>query len=438
MAATEQEKEQAIADGLSWLDLVNSETATEAYWSHGSNGTLAATASAALAYIEEGYLPNDGSTYGDLVGKAVNYIFNRATAQTIGGQLHGHPEDYDNSGSIEPGEGNGLGMWFNPGNYSRSVYTTGIVAPVVYSLGQALGPDTTVGTGSAAVSGMTYREVMRDIIDWYSWGQDDSGSGRGGWRYYPNYGNSDNSTAQWGSLPILYGNAWGLETPEFVIDELELWVNYIQNANGGSGYSAPWEIVNVAKTGGLLLELAVIGAPITDPRVVAALDYLSNASRWNSGPYSTWYGNLGHPYAMWGVYKGLEVYGLMDTYGLGPGEDFLIGEGIAGAPGGFQIGQDWWDGIGGNPPPVYSLTGDWYSHYSDWLVNNQFADGHWNGYTTYFGANLSTAWYINILNAAGAPPPVVNGDPIPEPTTLLLLGSGLLGLTAVSRRRKRR
>jgi hypothetical protein len=136
--------------------------------------------------------------------------------------------------------------------------------------------------------------------------------------------------------------------------------------------------------------------------VPAALSFID--SRWNNGPNSTWYGNLNHPYAMWAVYKALEVYGFLGLYGVGPGEDFKIGDGMPSAPGGFVIGQDWWD------PAVTSLAGDWYSHYCDFLVNSQNPDGSWNGYSYWTGA-LASGWYINILNAAGAPEPI-NEPPV--------------------------
>ncbi|NQU22104.1 MAG: hypothetical protein HQ567_12530 [Candidatus Nealsonbacteria bacterium] len=291
-AATEQQKQAAIDAGLAYL--AGSQLG-DGHWAYSNNGELAATGSAALAFIEEGYLPNDGSIYGDVVGKAVNYIFNRATVQSgFGWETAGYPrhaEDYNNDGILNDG-GNNQALYFNPGNYNRNVYTTGIVTPVVYALGEALGRDTTVGVGSVT-SSMTYEDVMQDIVDWFSFAQvePNRGNSRGGWRYYANQTTSDNSTAQWGALPLLYGDLWGLPHPDYVEDELELWINYVQNPNGGSGYDNPYTYVNVAKTGGLLLELKVIGADENDPRVIAAQNFIN--SRWNTGPGGTWYGNLG-------------------------------------------------------------------------------------------------------------------------------------------------
>jgi len=436
-AATQQDIQQAIDDGLAHLAGTITTSGSEGYWYLGNNGTLSATGSAALAFIEEGYLPgNDviigGTNYGDVVGKATRYIFNRATKQAIGAQTMGHPEDYDNNGT---GDGNGQGIYFNPGYYTRNVYTTGIVAPVVYALGEALGENTAVGMGT--VSTMTYKEVMRDVIDWFSWGQVDPAYGnyRGGWRYNANWSSSDNSTAQWGSLPSLYGDEWGLATPQFVKDELKLWTDYIQNENGGSGYDWDGSIVNVSKTGGLMIQFAEMGYSLGVNNSDSIYNTIGNEvdaakafinSRWNTDPSGTWYGNEGHPYAMWAVYKALDTYGFLVTDPgpdgiLGTADDYVKGTGMSNAAGGIEIGQDW--------DSDTSLAGDWYSHYCDWLVGNQNGDGSWSGYSYWSGA-LSAGWYINILNATGAPPPV-----IPVPGAFLL---GCIGLAFAGRKLQRR
>jgi len=338
-AATEEAKQTAIDNGLAYLAGTQ---AGDGSWYLNNNGTVAATASAALAFIEEGYTPGDGSAYDGVVTKAVNYVFNQATADGPGG------------------------MYFNPGNYDRSIYTTGIVAPMVYALGQAKGPGTVVGAGSGAINTGTYTDAMQKIMNWYTWGQNDTGWAEGGWGYHPNSGTSDNSTAQWGTLPFLYGNSWGLTTPQSVKDGLETWTNYVQNPvngdwmDGGSGYNNNSSYVNMSKTGGMLLEFGVIGKGIGDGDVQAALAFMNQPGIWNAGPSGTWYGNLNHPYAMWAAYKGLQYYGLMETNTDG----ILLGNGMPGAPGGFTIGFD-----GG---PQYPSAGeDWYSQYCDVLVNAQ-------------------------------------------------------------------
>lgn len=397
MAATEETKQTAIDNGLAWLAATQVISGSEGYWVYagGADGNLAATASAALAFIEEGYLPGDASMYDAVITRAVNYIFNRATLDARFGVETAvytrYAEDYNNDGP--PYDGNNQAIYFEPGLAQRRVYTTGICAPVVYALGNAYGTGTVVGIGSAAISGKTYAQAMQDIVDWFAFAQIEPNRGnyRGGWRYDANWVDADNSTAQWGALPLLYAADWGLSVSQYVFNELTLWVNYIQNPSGGSGYGDPWTYVNVAKTGGLLLELAAIGAPVGDTRVVKALNFING--RWNTGPASTWYGNLDHPYAMWAVYKGLQVYGFLNSYDCGPGT-IMVGSGMPAAPGGFPICFD--------ASPQASSVGDWYSHYCEYLCGIQAGDGSWGGYSYWTGA-LCVGWYINILNAVEVP-----------------------------------
>ena len=392
--ATEETKQTAIDNGLAWLAANQVDLGAEGYWVYpgDATGNLATTASAALAFIEEGYLPGDASIYDAVVTKAVAYIFNRATIDNrFGVELDGYPryaEDYNNDGIYN--DGNNQVIYFEPGASGRRVYTTGLCAPVVYALGNTLGIGTVINVGSPAINGKTYAQAMQDIVDWFSWAQVEPSTGfRGGWRYDANWSSADNSTAQWGSLPLLYAADWSLGVPQFVFNELTLWINYIQDpATGGSGYDYPWNIISISKTGGLLLELAAIGAPVGDLRVQKALAYIN--TNWNTGASGTWNGNFDHPYAMWALYKGLQVYGFLVPFNCGPGGTIQVGQGIPAAPGGKTICFD--------SAPSVSVAGDWYSHYCDHLCNTQLGDGSWAGYSYWTGA-LAAGWYINILNA---------------------------------------
>ena len=228
--------------------------------------------------------------------------------------------------------------------------------------GQAVDP-------AGACSGMTYQEVMEDVVDYVAWGQIDGGSGRGGWIYSPQNNRSshgDNSVAQWPVLGLVAAEQWGINAPAFVKSELNLWIDYIQNdSSGGSGYSTPTQIVNVSKTGGLLVEMYYVGDDKDTPRAQKAINYIN--SRWNVGISGTWYGNIGHPYAMFAVFKGLE---LMQVHTL--------------------------------PTP-----GDWHYDYSDYLVTTQApaepaTTGYWSGYS-YWSWSMATGWYIVILQATVFP-----------------------------------
>ncbi|MCK4722814.1 MAG: hypothetical protein KAT75_05900, partial [Dehalococcoidia bacterium] len=129
--------------------------------------------------------------------------------------------------------------------------------------------------------GWTYEEVAQDTVDYLAWGQTDSGIGRGGWTYdeMDDAGpESDQSNTGYAVLGLQYAEAsppegFALTIPPFVKTELEIWVNYIQQDDGGSDYYN-WDISNILRTGNLLKELAFIGATKDDDRVQAALGYL--------------------------------------------------------------------------------------------------------------------------------------------------------------------
>ncbi|NIO11540.1 MAG: hypothetical protein GTO40_27380, partial [Deltaproteobacteria bacterium] len=67
---------------------------------------------------------------------------------------------------------------------------------------------------------------------------------------------------------------------QWVKDELDIWIDYIQNDvdgdtyDGGSGYTHPNSWVNILKTGNLLQQMALVGDISTTGRVLDALDYM--------------------------------------------------------------------------------------------------------------------------------------------------------------------
>jgi len=66
-------------------------------------------------------------------------------------------------------------------------------------------PNAIASTGDATyVKGRTYRDLVRDMMDYMYWGQLDGGTGRGGWDYTANAsshgGWADNSVSQWAAI----------------------------------------------------------------------------------------------------------------------------------------------------------------------------------------------------------------------------------------------
>jgi hypothetical protein len=348
-AATQTEIDQAIQDGLAWL-AANQYPDGHFYGSY----ALADTAAAVLAFENEGHFPGGGNTYSTEVEKGLDWLFTRAFKQSINPQTAGDPDT----------NGNGLGIYFN---YSgRPTYETGMVMQAIVASNT---PTRLVNTGPC--TGMTYAQVVTDTVDYFAWAQTDGGTGIGGWAYGPVNNNSthgDNSISQWPVLGLVAAEQWGINAPQFVKDKLQLWVTYIQNANGASGYSHPGNYLNIAKTGGLLVEFYYLGDDQFTARAQKAINYIN--SRWNVGPSGTWYGNRGHPYAMFSVFKGLELMGVTT---------------IPNAPGNTE-----------------TPAGDWWGDYSEYLVNTQLSLGNWNGYG-YWYHSMAVGWYIVILQATVFP-----------------------------------
>jgi hypothetical protein len=287
------------------------------------------------------------------VVKGLNYIFEYAHIMDITDpQPHGDPDT----------DGDGLGVYFETiGVIWHRSYSTGISLMAIGAAdacADKLGnPSPVVAMGPLA--GETYEDVIQDTVDYLAFGQNDDGWERGGWGYYDNYvGWSDNSNSGWVTLGLGYALSSGATIPEFVYDELEVWTNYIQNTvdgdplDGGSGYSAPSQWVNMLKTGNLLYQMALMGFPIVDARVVAAIDYQErtwNDVSWDPGwkggdPWPDW----AHHQATFCIMKGFEAYGieLIDL------DDDDIPE------------FDWFDDISTRIVQTQNPDGSWY--YDDW------------------------------------------------------------------------
>jgi hypothetical protein len=290
----------------------------------------------------------------------------------------------------------------------ESTYTTGLVLPAIATSGT---PGAVVGVG--ALAGMTYQQVAQNTVNYFVNGQIPAGNPEGwvpgGWGYGA-YGSgeatrADNSTSQWPVVGMLFANSrMGIPIPASVTAGLAGWVSYIQDpVSGGSMYSAPFDgiPIDAAKTGGMLVEMKMLGLPVGDPNVQKAIAYLN--ANWQTFANNTWEGNFDHPYAMWSVYKGLETMTGLNSNAIG------------------------------NLPPVQPMdpgdTWNWWESYTDYLVNTQNVNGTWNGYAYWDGA-MANGWYTNILLATQV------GPVVPEPLTMAGLLAGIGGLVGYLRRRK--
>jgi PKD repeat protein len=222
--------------------------------------------------------------------------------------------------SIQPAgdpdsDGNGIGIGMYE-DYGHSIYESGLAMMALASAGT---PDREARTGPVPyVRGRTYSDIAQDMADWFAWGQNDEDLdgdndwARGGWRYQPNSGDSDNSNTQFPVLGLAAAeDNWDIIVPGFVKDELDHWLFNTQNAEGGFGYSGPWDMVNVGKTGAGIMDLVWAGVSVADPRVVSATNYIE--THWGDPmDEDNWGGNVGDFYAMYAVKKGSQMAGILN------------------------------------------------------------------------------------------------------------------------------
>jgi len=367
---TDHKVNRAIDDGLWHLHLTMTRDtypggAKYGYWSYDIN-TASCTGAAIEAFEIMGHLPGsdyDSNPYVETVKRGLNYLCNSMKVHTITMQEAGDPDV--NGNSI------GIGCY---ADWSHSMYECGIT---LMTFASSLAPDSIAEVGPDSVIGRPYSGLVQDMIDYLAFGQSDQSTGnyRGGWRYYANYGQSDNSCSQWPviGMEATVGGLWdsvGVSIPPFVKDELTYWIDYIQNdGSGGSGYMGPDDWVNVAKTGGLLCEMKFYGDSLETPRVQDAVDYILD--NWQSdGEHFS----VNSYYAFYSIMKGLR---LLDIRYL---------------PDNTPSGFDWY------------YDDDW--GYANHLVGIQNADGSWpEGY--YSSSYLASAWAIlTLLPHPINPPPV--------------------------------
>jgi len=353
-AASSTQINDAIIAGLDYL---NQTQAADGHWG-GSYYPVACTGMAVLAFENFGHLPGDlADPYHITVEKGLDYLFTQAHVQTLTAQPAGDPDT----------NGNGIGIYFSA---SDTIYQTPMVLMAIVA---SQAPSRTATTGPANVNGRSYYDITVDIVDWITWAQNEAGNGRGGWRYSPNYGSSDNSNTQWPLLGLLTAKLWGINAPAWVKTELLMWLTYSQNLAGdyntnsryGSfGYTAPTDINSIAESATGIMGLTYCDVPKTDSRVIAAQGYIVRDWLTSSG----WRSNFGNLYAMYAVMKACRL-------AIPTPIKYIVD--YTGAP-----TIEWYNGTG---------------QYADWLVAHQQVDGHWEGVQASTNDDLNTAWGVLIL-----------------------------------------
>ncbi|MCI5144606.1 MAG: hypothetical protein D3923_03550, partial [Candidatus Electrothrix sp. AR3] len=243
------------------------------------------------------------------------------------------------------------------------------------------------------VYGRTYAEIVQDMVDFFAWGQVDSGFGRGGWRYAANYSESDMSTVQWPPLGMLAAEEnMGSTVPSFVRDELELYLNVAQNTalnsdHGGFAYYTPTSTTyyNITKAAAGIIAHEFLGTPLDDSKVQSALGFINR--HWNDTGTGWHYTKLfGNSYGMYGLMKAMRIpepdITTIAEY------DYVAGEQTASS-------FDWYywpDGQSQQGMAYYSVTtqqadGSWDDTVGSNKVHNAFATG-WQVLTLLQGVSI--------------------------------------------------
>lgn len=307
---------------------------------------LGATGAAVQAWENQGHKPGgdfDTNPYTEDIRRGMNSILSNSYPYPI------YTEDGRDPDTLV----NGYGIH---SMLQSQLYETGIVIMALASSGD---PGLTSEVGGFGMLGRTYAEIAQDMADFLAFAQNepDVGVWRGGWRYSANYAQSDMSVTQWPVIGLEAAESnFNTSVPQYVKDELQIYLEADQDADGGFGYTAPGG--NVARTGAGIACLAWIGAPSNDTRVTSAIDFINNNWIWD---------HMGNLYAMYAVMKGMR---------------------------GFE-------------PNLTTIGGhDWYAEYAEFLVANQHGDGSWTS-NAWFGRDLSTAAGVLILTPeVFASPPV--------------------------------
>jgi len=390
----------AIENGLEWLYQVQD---SDGSWA--GNGFLEGpTGYVTLAFLNQGYRAADPAVspaitdkeiYAEYVYAGLNYLFTHTRKQTLSPQTYGDPDP--------TGEG---GYYYYTSDWNRQIYETGMALMAIASTGSP-GEQVAVSPTDLAyedLSGKTYKQVAEGVVRYLAWAQNESGDGRGGWRYHPNYqngnsNNSDNSNAQW---PVIGMQAaehlFSIAIPPFVKSELSVWINSIQKGqtsavdDGGSGYTTRDEWDNTAKTGALIAQMELIGDTRNTSRVLNAMDFIerhwNDATDENTDPRYNKELKNGNYYAIYSVFKGL--FNLKPTPGAFPWDEL---------PGGLN----------------------WRNDLDQYLISGQNTDGSWPS-GQWFDTTLSTAAAVLSLmrTVVGAPFVTINESDITGFPTIAL------------------
>jgi hypothetical protein len=314
----------------------------------------------------------------------------------------------------------------------------------------------------------SYYDLIGDFVDGFQYMQGNASWYEGGWRYGYSYSDSDGSAVAWAAIALEAAQLAHLNTPHpgpswpqiavhpTVLAALNDWYTRAFDTDsttpynrtdyrlgsarnfhryGGQDYIPGYNYDNVAKTGGALVGLKMVGASAADTRVVGAQSFLYRfffapdwimAYHWGSPGYA----NARDSYAMYNMFKGLTAWGvgtLTDPLGSGGNDldgvplnpfdwysvllDFIAGRAPSGGATPTDLGHQVWPGNTTITSYAWSSTQD--GHYESTGTRSSaippLALGEWSRAHSdaNAGENLTTAWDLAILQSTVFTPPPV-------------------------------
>ncbi len=361
------EVNKAIDDALWWLYRNKQvSSVTGYYWQNSPasryTGYYAnSTASAVQAFEINGYLETndpDEDPYATVVKEGIDFLMTRLTTYNMSLQGGQNPDS----------NGNGIGISVTG---DRQIYETGAVMDALVASGT---PNAVSRTGGTNIVGRRYQDLVQDMVDMYAWGQVDSGSYRGGWRY--SWGSqSDNSAAQWAAIGMIAAERhFGCTVPQWVKDQNNIWLNY-SDSSSGFGYTGSGSGWGTTPSG--MVQLTFDDMDTSDIRWQRSENYIAN--NWSS--FKNYYGSNRIAYGHFAFAKAMRLALPNEITNLS------------------ATGLDWY--------------GDETNGLARHLVNGQTSSGYWNEYD-YVGRRTATAWAVIILTRTlfeKPPVAVINAGP---------------------------
>ncbi|TPW18082.1 MAG: hypothetical protein FD130_402, partial [Halothiobacillaceae bacterium] len=396
----EVEANVAIDEGLWYLHKTMTRIgADKGDWAS-STSYHAGTAFNVTAFFVNGHLETGAASnpYTETVQRAMKRVFEMLNTIAIGSQTYPAPIGVVNPDS----NGNGLGIQVNN---TDPPYQGGSFMDAIVASGT---PAAITTTGSVGIIGRSYKDIVQDMVDAYAWGQGNTGTFYGGWRYNWNYGgDSDNSTNQWAAIGMIAAEReFGATVPIWVKQANINSVNLTQQTSGSEagqfGYTnSPFPVWGpYAVTPSGMVQMAMDGIGRGDVRWDRSENFMRNRFCNAGGAFSA---VRDYYYGLFSFTKSMLLH---DANGDGVAEPIVD---IRNQPGGLNP-LDWY--------AAEASQGDVCDGVARTLVGDQNSAGHWTGHNaSSVQYPFETAWAIIMLNrtvfASGVPVAVAQAIPNP-------------------------